>query len=70
LVSTSETSTPTVVAPSRVLTAPLSSPLTADQLKQLALSDGMRQIYAEAADAGLLVGGVYSTATPIPSTNP
>jgi len=65
-----------LATPSLVNTLNLSSsvteptPLTSDQLKQLALSDGMQQIYAEGAQAGLLAEGIYSTATPIPSTNP
>jgi hypothetical protein len=45
-------------------------PLTDAQFEQLGLSDGMRQVYAEAAEAGLLVGGISSTATPIPSEYP
>lgn len=45
-------------------------PLTVEQFKQLAMSDGMRQIYAEGAQAGLLSGAFHSTATPIPSYTP
>ena len=62
--------TPSAVEPSRLGSATEPTPLTVDQLKRLALSDGLRQIYAEGAQTGLLVGGIYSTATPIPSYTP
>jgi hypothetical protein len=61
---------PTPVDPSKIVSEPEAPPLTVDQLERLALSDGMRQIYAEGAQAGLLAGGIYSTATPIPSYTP
>lgn len=61
--------TPKPVDPAKVVSTPTPgpAPLTVDQLKQLALSDGMRQIYAEGAQAGLLAGGINSTSTSTPS---
>ena len=59
-----------VVDPSKLVSDAEPAPLTVDQLEQLALSAGMRQVYAEGAEAGLLAGGIYSTATPIPSYTP
>ena len=62
--------TPTPIDPSKIVSSSEPTPLTIDQLKQLALSAGMSQVYAEGAQAGLLGGGIYSTATPIPSYTP
>jgi hypothetical protein len=62
--------TPTSAEPRKSIVGVVPMPLTLYQFDQLGLSAGMRQIYAEGAQAGLLTSGISSTATPIPSYTP
>lgn len=60
----SASGSPVIVLPhASVWTPPRPTPLTIPQIKQFALSDGMREVYTEAAEAGLLNGGSVATAT-------